>query len=153
MQKNISAGIVIFRKSLNLEFLLCHMGGPYWQDKDNGAWGIPKGLVEENESLLDGAIRECKEEIGFDASDMSLSELAPVKMKTGKTIYAWACEVSGDVQFNFSSNYFEMEWPPKSGMIESFPEIDECKWFRYEEALEKIIGVQKDLLIQVSKIV
>jgi predicted NUDIX family NTP pyrophosphohydrolase len=141
-----SAGILLYRKSPKLQVFLAHMGGPFWESKDDGAWGIPKGLVEPGEELIDAAIRECAEEVGFSVNAIDLESLGFIKMKSGKEVHAWACEVASDCEIVVSSNTFELEWPKGSGEIRSFPEIDSAKWFDLQVARQKIISVQKIFL-------
>jgi predicted NUDIX family NTP pyrophosphohydrolase len=132
-----SAGLLLYRKNKkNLEVLLVHPGGPFWKNKDAGAWSIPKGEFDGDEQALDAARREFEEETGFHCSGEFL-ELSPVKMKSGKSIYAWALDKDIDAAA-IRSNTFEMEWPPKSGKQKSFPEIDKAKWFSPAEAKQKI---------------
>lgn len=132
-----SAGLLLYRRNKkNLEVLLVHPGGPFWKNKDAGAWSIPKGEFDGDEQALDAARREFEEETGFHCSGEFL-ELSPVKMKSGKSIYAWALDKDIDAAA-IRSNTFEMEWPPKSGKQKSFPEIDKAKWFSPAEAKQKI---------------
>jgi predicted NUDIX family NTP pyrophosphohydrolase len=140
-----SAGILLYRFHNNLpEILLVHPGGPFWAKKDAGAWSIPKGEFEENENPLDAAKREVEEETGIKVSG-KLIELTPVKQKSGKIIYAWA--VQGDFDdAEIKSNTFEIEWPPKSGKKQSFPEVDKAGWFTMEEAKQKIVPGQAPLI-------
>lgn len=123
-----SAGILLYRiNSSKLEVLLVHPGGPYWAKKDAGVWSVPKGEFEEVEDPLEAAKREMKEETGIKIKG-NFIELTPVKLKSGKMIYAWA--VCGDCEAeNITSNTFELEWPPKSGKREIFPEVDKAEWF------------------------
>lgn len=132
-----------FRHGLT-EVLLVHPGGPFWAKKDGGAWSIPKGEFDAGEDPLEAARREMEEETGFKVSGEFI-ELTPVKQKSGKLIYAWALEKDVDPEL-ITSNSFEMEWPPKSGMKKSFPEIDKAAWFTTEEAKMKIVGGQAPLL-------
>ena len=142
MPQTVSAGILLFKQLYPVQFYLCHMGGPYWQGKDAGAWGIPKGLVDEDEAIIDAAIRECFEETGFSVHQESLIQLNPVKMKSGKIVHAWAYEVDPSCTIDLISNTFEIEWPPKSGLYQSFPEVDKADWFTFEELQGKIISAQ-----------
>lgn len=136
-----SAGILIYKKVKDqLQVMLVHPGGPFWKNKDAGAWSIPKGEFNDNEEPLDAAKREFEEETGLTVSGKFLP-LTPVKQKSGKLIYAWAVEEDIDVS-SFKSNLFEMEWPPRSGKMKCFPEIDEACWFAVEEAKGKIIKGQ-----------
>ena len=140
----ISAGLLAFRRrGGQTEFLLAHPGGPYWTKRDAGAWTIPKGLVDRDQ-LLDAAVREFKEETGFDARGPFVP-LAPVRQKSGKTVHAFAFEADFDPSA-FSSNHFEMEWPPRSGKLRSFPEIDRIGWFALPQAMQKIIAYQRPFL-------
>lgn len=140
-----SAGIMLFRRRPHLQVLLAHPGGPYWQSKDEGAWSIPKGEVEEDEDLSDAAKREFREELGF-TPEGDFIELGSVTQKGGKTVYAWAVEYQIPDDFIFSPNYFEMEWPPDSGKKESFPEIDQIEYFSPFEAKKKINPAQSEFI-------
>src|SRR5207248_1995591 len=113
---------------------------PFWKNKDAGAWSVPKGEFTEGESALAAAKREFEEETGITVSGKFL-ELKAIKQKSGKLVYAWALEKDIDAAA-IKSNQFEMEWPPKSGLFKSFPEIDKGQWFGVDEAKEKIIASQ-----------
>lgn len=143
----VSAGLLAFRRGTELEFLLAHPGGPYWAKRDDGAWTIPKGLVRPDD-LLKGAQREFTEETSFTAAGPFVP-LAAVKQKSGKTVHAFAFEGDYDAD-EFSSNLFEMEWPPKSGKTKRFPEIDRLGWFAYDAAMRKIIAYQRPFLIELA---
>ena len=143
-----SAGILLFKKDPHLKFLLAHPGGPFWKNKDEGAWSIPKGILVENESPLAAAIREFKEETGADVNG-DFIELTPQKQKSGKIIYAWALEGDFDRDQLFS-NTFEMEWPPKSGRMKSFSEVDCVEWFDYDVAIQKVVLGQVQFLKEVQ---
>jgi predicted NUDIX family NTP pyrophosphohydrolase len=142
----------MFRKTkAGLEVLLVHPGGPYFQNKDEGAWTIPKGEVADGENLLNRARIEFQEELGIDASG-DWMEIGSVKQKGGKTVHAWA--FAGDLanDFQLASNTFEMEWPPRSGKMQRFPEVDRTSFFPVEEARRKINAAQiifLDRLIEV----
>jgi predicted NUDIX family NTP pyrophosphohydrolase len=140
-----SAGILLYRKKKKiLEVFLVHPGGPYWIKKDDGAWSIPKGEFEDGEEPLNAAKREFEEETGINISGVFI-ELNPIKQKSGKIVYAWAVE--GDIDpGKIKSNNFEIEWPPKSGKMKSFPEIDKAAWFKIDEARKKTIGGQLPLI-------
>jgi predicted NUDIX family NTP pyrophosphohydrolase len=143
----ISAGLLAYRKREGWEFLLAHPGGPYWAKKDDGAWTIPKGLVRPDD-LLKGAQREFREETGFLAQG-PFAALKAVRQKSGKTVHGFAFE--GDFELeNFSSNTFEMEWPPRSGQQMSFPEVDQLGWFDYAAAMKKIIAYQQPFLVELK---
>lgn len=141
----ISAGILIYRMVHNqFEVLLVHPGGPFWKKKDAGAWTIPKGEVGEGEDLLSAAKREFQEELGF-AVDGDFKDLKPVKQAGGKMVYAFALELDLSPT-NFQSNTFEMEWPPKSGRMQIFPEIDKAEWMGIETANVKINPAQAAII-------
>lgn len=151
-----SAGILLYKFiDKTIYFLLVHPGGPFWKNKDLESWSIPKGEFTADEEPLPAAMREFKEETGFELESESEDDfiaLEPVKLKSGKTVFAWALEFDIDVTL-VKSNDFEMEWPPKSGSIKNFPEIDNAEWFQTDEALKKINPAQADFIIQiVSKI-
>lgn len=139
---NTSAGILLFRRKPHLQMLLAHPGGPYWWDKDEEAWSIPKGEVEEDEELLSAAKREFREELGF-IPDGEYIELGSIKQKGGKTVHAWAVEYQIPDDFIFDPNFFEIEWPPESGETEAFPEIDRIEYFGAFEARKKINPAQR----------
>lgn len=149
-RSQISAGLLAFRRSDGIEFLLAHPGGPYWTKKDDGAWTIPKGLADADVDPLAAARREFTEETGFVAAGDMLA-LKPVRQRSGKTVMAWAFEADFDPA-QFSSNQFEMEWPPRSGQRAAFPEIDRLAWFDYDTGLKKIIAYQKPFLIELGSI-
>ncbi|MDQ6763196.1 MAG: NUDIX domain-containing protein [Bacteroidota bacterium] len=152
MIKKQSAGILLYRKNKNeLEVFLVHPGGPFWAKKEAGAWSIPKGEFDDEEDALTAAKRELLEETGISVSG-DFIELQPVKLKSGKTVFAWAIEGDADAA-SIVSNYFEMEWPPHSGKMQSFPEIDKAAWFTIEDAAKKINEMQVGLLLQLEKIV
>ncbi|PAM91638.1 NUDIX hydrolase [Flavobacterium sp. IR1] len=149
-----SAGILLYKFiDKTVYFLLVHPGGPFWKNKDLESWSIPKGEFIEGEDPLVAAQREFKEETGFELeADDDYIALEYVKLKSGKTIFARALEFDIDVTL-VKSNAFEMEWPPKSGTLQSFPEIDKAEWFQTADALKKINPAQADFIIQmVSKI-
>ncbi|HUF10108.1 MAG TPA: NUDIX domain-containing protein [Rhodothermales bacterium] len=133
-----SAGILLFRRTRGVEVLLVHPGGPFWAGKDLAAWSIPKGeFDEEIEDGLSAARREFKEELGLDLPDVNFSRLRVVRYASGKHIHCWAGEADLDVA-SIESNHFEIEWPPKSGRMRSFPEVDRADWFELSVAMEKI---------------
>ena len=151
-----SAGILLYKFiDKTIYFLLVHPGGPFWKNKDLESWSIPKGEFTADEEALEAAKREFKEETGFELEGESEDEfiaLEPVKLKSGKTIQAWALEFDIDAVL-IKSNDFEMKWPPKSGNLQNFPEIDRAAWFQTAEALKKINPAQADFIVQiVSKI-
>lgn len=132
-----SAGILLYRRTRSgPELLLVHPGGPYWKNKDLGAWSIPKGLCEEGEEPLGAAKREFYEETGL-APHGSFISLGTFKQPSGKQVMAWAVEGAFDIAA-FKSNTFSMEWPPKSGRFQDFPEADRACWFKPAEAMRKV---------------
>lgn len=140
-----SAGIVLFRRIGGaLEIFLVHPGGPFWKNKDLGAWSIPKGEFNEEEEALAAAIREFKEETGY-AIDGQFLQLTPIRQKSGKWVHAWAIEKNIDAAA-IKSNEFEVEWPPRSGRMNRFPEIDRAGWFTAQQAMQKIIPAQSTLV-------
>lgn len=151
-----SAGLLLFKfVDKTVFFFLVHPGGPFWKNKDLESWSIPKGEFTNDENPLDAAKREFYEETGFkleSESESDFIELDSVKLKSGKTIFAWALEIDIDATL-VKSNEFEMEWPPKSGKQQSFPEVDKAEWFQTEHALKKINPAQADFIVQIiSKI-
>lgn len=147
-----SAGILVFKKvSEQHFFLLAHPGGPYYKNKSDGVWGIPKGLIEGQEEPLETAIREFEEETGLKLPASGFISLPPVKYKNGKNLLSWAIEVNELNITNFRSNEFEIEWPPKSGRIQKFNEIDQLIFCDLTEAKLKIHPVQLPLLHYVEE--
>ncbi len=142
-RSEVSAGILAFRRKRGLALLLAHPGGPYWRTKDAGAWSIPKGAVESGD-LLACAKREFNEETGLTASG-DFIPLTPVRQKSGKTVHAFALEHDFDLT-GFSSNEFEMEWPPRSGKRKSFPEVDRIAYFKVATARRKILPAQRPFI-------
>jgi predicted NUDIX family NTP pyrophosphohydrolase len=147
-RREISAGILAFRRKPALEVLLAHPGGPYWAKKDDGAWTIPKGLVERGDDLVTTARREFTEETNLTA-DGTLIALAPVNQKSEKLVHAFAIEADFELA-TFVSNTFEIEWPPKSGKQQNFPEIDRIAYFALPAAKTKIIAYQLPLLLELE---
>ena len=136
-----SAGILLFReRSGATEVLLVRPGGPYWRAKDIGAWMIPKGMVEAGETPLQAAVREFEEELGVPL-EATPTRLRAVRQSGGKWVEAFAAEGDFDCD-GLSSIEFEMEWPPKSGRMQSFPEVDRAQWFSPEAARAKILPGQ-----------
>jgi predicted NUDIX family NTP pyrophosphohydrolase len=148
--KEISAGLLVFRRTgAGIEVLLGHPGGPFWVKKDDGAWTIPKGLVESGDDLLSAARREFSEETNL-AIDGEVFALPPVNQKSGKVVHAFACEA--DIKLDtFASNTFEIEWPPRSGRRQSFPEIDRIAYFVLPIAMKKIIAYQQPFLRELEE--
>lgn len=150
MKKN-SAGLLMYRWNQGvLNVLLAHPGGPFWAKKDSGAWSIPKGELTENEDALQAAKREFLEETGITVSG-ELVPLTPQKQPGGKVIHAWAFEGDCDPS-TISSNTFAMEWPPRSGKIQEFPEVDRAAWLTLDAAREKIVKGQLPFLEELERI-
>ncbi len=146
-----SAGLILYRvKQKKLQVLLVHPGGPFWNRKDEGAWSIPKGETETGEELLDTAKREVREETGWNIHGNFIA-LDAVRQKSGKVVYGWAVNSDMD-ESTFKSNLFEIEWPPHSGKMKSFPEVDKAGWFFIEEAYKKIHSYQTGLLDQLIQL-
>jgi predicted NUDIX family NTP pyrophosphohydrolase len=145
MPRKQAAGLLLFRRVVGaLEVLLVHPGGPLWARKDDGSWSIPKGEVEPDEDPLAAARREVEEETGARPSGTFIA-LSPVRQTGGKIVHVWAIESEFDPAA-LTSNYFEMEWPPKSGNRRSFPEVDRAAWFDLETAGRKILPSQAVVL-------
>lgn len=142
----VSAGLLLFRRNdaRGLEIFLAHPGGPFWANRDAGAWTIPKGVVEEGEDLLDAARREFREETGIDAAGPFLP-LGSVKQKAGKTVHAWAWEGDADASA-IVSNETKTEWPRGSGKWITFAEVDRCAWFDTRTARDKMNPAQAELI-------
>jgi predicted NUDIX family NTP pyrophosphohydrolase len=151
MVKKESAGILMYRlRNSILEVLLVHPGGPYWAKKDLGAWSIPKGEFAEGEDRLSAAKREFQEETGFHLEE-SFIALTPLKQPGGKLVHAWA--VRGDCDAKaIVSNTFSIEWPPRSGKRQEFPEADRAEWFTMAVAKEKILKGQVRFLEELRQI-
>jgi predicted NUDIX family NTP pyrophosphohydrolase len=142
----LSAGILLYRRSAaGLEVFLVHPGGPFWAKKDQGAWSIPKGEYGAGDDALLAARREFGEETGFELAGEGLQALGEVRLASGKTIKAWCGEGNCDAAA-IKSNTFSMEWPPKSGKIHNFPEVDRAGWFAPGIALQKIHPAQQHFL-------
>jgi predicted NUDIX family NTP pyrophosphohydrolase len=141
-----SAGILLFRRGEpGVEVLLVHPGGPFFARRDDGAWSIPKGLHEDGEEPLAAARREFAEELGSPCPDGPALELGEVRQKNGKRVTAWAIE--GDLDAGaITSNTFELEWPPRSGRRQEFPEVDRAGWFALDAARTKLLAAQAPLL-------
>jgi len=148
--REVSAGLLVYRRKPALQVLLAHPGGPFWAKKDDGAWSIPKGLVEPGDELLATAKREFDEETGLSVSG-EFVPLETVRQKSSKALHAFAIEAAPDLN-NFKSNDFEMEWPPKSGRKQRFPEVDRVAWFGLREAENKMHAYQRPLLHELKKL-
>ncbi len=145
-----SAGLLLYRhREGKLEVFLVHPGGPFWAKKDKGSWSIPKGEHGPDEDPLDAARREFSEETGFTATGPFLP-LTPLKQKSGKLIQAFACEGKVDPG-DLTSNTFTLEWPPRSGKMQEFPEVDRAAWFPLAVAKEKIHPGQVGFLQELAR--
>jgi predicted NUDIX family NTP pyrophosphohydrolase len=148
----LSAGLLLYRQSDGeVEVFLVHPGGPFWKKKDDGAWSIPKGEYEPEEDPVSVALREFQEEVGSPppVTEAALLELGLVKQPSRKELRVWTAE--GDVDAtNIKSNMFEMEWPPKSGKREEFPEVDRAGWFVLETAKRKLLSGHVEFLSRLA---
>jgi predicted NUDIX family NTP pyrophosphohydrolase len=145
-RSRISAGLLMFRrKGSSLEFLLAHPGGPFWKNKDDGIWTIPKGEAADGEDLLARAQTEFEEEVGTKPSG-NFVPLGSIKQKGGKTVHAWAFEGDLPEPFELKSNTFQIEWPTRSGKFREFPEVDRAEFFSEEIARRKINQAQVPFL-------
>lgn len=148
----ISAGLVLYRRRAGgIEIFLVHPGGPFWAKKDAGAWSIPKGEAAPGEDLLARARTEFAEETGFVPAG-EFRPLTPVRQAGGKTVHAWAVEGEAD-SAAIRSNSFTIEWPPRSGQMREFPEVDRAGWFSLAAAREKIIAGQIGLLNELERVI
>jgi predicted NUDIX family NTP pyrophosphohydrolase len=138
-----SAGLLLYRqRDGKVEVLLVHPGGPFWQKRDEGAWSIPKGELADNEDGVDVARREFHEELGAAAPNAEPTPLGEVRQAGGKLVRAWA--LPGDIDVtHITSNTFEIEWPPRSGKMQQFPEVDRAGWFDLETARRKLLLAQR----------
>jgi predicted NUDIX family NTP pyrophosphohydrolase len=141
-----SAGLLLYRQAAgDIEVLLVHPGGPFWRNKDDGGWTIPKGEFEETEDPLVAARREFEEETGSSPPAGPYISLKPIKQKNGKIVHAWAVEGDFDPG-ELHSNTFVCEWPPKSGRTQEFPEVDRAEWFTPDVAKKKMLTGQPGLI-------
>ena len=150
MLRKLSAGLLLYRcvnqdNAIVLEVLLAHMGGPLWARKDDGAWSIPKGEYEPGEDPFAAAKREFEEELGTAPPSVVYRDLGSLSQPGGKLVTAWAAEADFDAA-GAVSNTFELEWPPRSGQMRSFPEIDKASWFTVEVARVKLVRGQQPLI-------
>jgi predicted NUDIX family NTP pyrophosphohydrolase len=146
-----SAGLLLYRRPAGrLQVLLVHPGGPFWQKKDLGAWSIPKGEFAAGEDPLAAATREFHEETGLEATG-PFTPLTPVKQPGGKIVHAWAVEGDFDPRA-LTSNTFSLEWPPRSGRHQEFPEVDRAAWFYLEEAKRRINRGQAPILAELEQL-
>ena len=152
-KNKLSAGVLAYRsRGQGLQVLLVHPGGPFWRNKDDGAWSIPKGEIEGGEDLEAAARREFLEELGPTASIGPLRALGEIRQRGGKRVVAFLGECDFDPA-TLSRNMFEIEWPPRSGRVQSFPEVDRAEWFYLEMARSKILSGQVAFLSQIFDII
>lgn len=143
-----SAGILMFRRDPDLEVFLAHPGGPFWQEKDLGAWTIPKGVIEANEDGLTAAIREFGEETGITLDPAAAYiDLGAVKQKSGKVVQAWATEGDADCS-QVQSNLVQTKW---RGQWITVPEVDRCEWFPAVEAMRRVNPAQAELIVRLAQ--
>jgi predicted NUDIX family NTP pyrophosphohydrolase len=145
----VSAGLLMYRYSGSiLEVFLVHPGGPFWAGKEDGAWSIPKGLVDPGEDNLAAAKREFEEETSIPPSEPFI-DLGEIRQKSGKRIFVWAFQRTGGTP-SVKSNLFTMEWPPHSGLLKAFPEVDKGEFFSLPDALKKINRSQAEFLVKLE---
>ncbi|MEK6896058.1 MAG: NUDIX domain-containing protein [Nanoarchaeota archaeon] len=145
MNTKISAGLLMYRFRPELEVFIVHPGGPFWKNKDESSWSIPKGELEEGEDLLSAAKREFMEETDLKIDSESFIQLGNVTLKSGKIVHAWAFE--GDWSgLLMCQSYMNLEWPPRSGKFIKFPEVDKASFFSPEIAKKKINPAQRELI-------
>ena len=145
MTRNISAGLLMYCKKNDLKVFLVHPGGPFFRNKDDDFWGIPKGLTEEDENHLQAAVREFEEETGI-KPEGEFIPLGSIIQKGGKKVFAWAFECPDDAPIKITSNTCEVEWPPRSGIRITIPEVDKGEFFLIEAAKVKMKNAQLDFL-------
>jgi len=149
--KKLSAGLIVYRQAGNgIEVLIAHMGSPWWAKKDAGAWSIPKGEYQEGDDPLANARREFKEELGQEPPAGELLELGTIEQKNYKTVIAWAIEADLDVS-HVTSNTRAIEWPPRSGKMQEFSEIDRAAYLPLNVAAQKLIPAQVELLERLAR--
>jgi predicted NUDIX family NTP pyrophosphohydrolase len=145
-----SAGILLWRRrGETVEVLIAHMGGPFWAKKDAAAWSIPKGEYLEDENELAAALREFEEELGIPAPPLDYVRLGEFRQSSGKVVVAFAGESDLEIDA-VRSNTFALEWPPRSGRIQQFPEVDDARWLSLEDAREKLVAGQRRMLDLIS---
>jgi len=139
----IGAGVLLYRyRDRRIEVLLVHPGGPFFRRRDEGAWSIPKGECSADDTGLPAALREFEEELGAPAPQPPFISLGVVRQAGGKTVHAWAAQGEFDVA-SLSSNAFELEWPPRSGRTQRFPEVDRADWFGIDSARRMLLPAQR----------
>ena len=146
----MSAGILLYRRTTDLEIFAGHMGGPFWAKKTEQSWSIPKGIYTDDEEPLAAALREFAEEIGTEPPAANYSLLGEYRQASGKRLTVFAAESDFEVH-EISSNTFELEWPPRSGKLQQFPELDEARWLTLDDARVKLVKGQLAMLDDISK--
>ncbi|GEP47305.1 NUDIX domain-containing protein [Microbacterium saccharophilum] len=149
-----SAGILLYRLggTGEVSVLVAHMGGPFWAAKDEGAWSIPKGEYGEDESALDAARREFREELGVDAPDVAYAELGTFAYSSGKRVTVFVADGAAFTETEFVYGEFEMEWPPRSGQTQSFPEVDRIEWMPVGRARARLVKGQRPALDRLEEL-
>lgn len=151
MATRTSAGILLYRLQDSPEVLIAHMGGPFWSAKDAGAWSIPKGEFDEGEeAALDAALREFREELGIDAPPGPFAELGTFAYSSGKRVTVFVADGSAFSLDGLSFGEYEMEWPPRSGRTQSFPEVDRVEWMTTDAARDRLVKGQRPALDALS---
>ncbi len=150
----MSAGILLHRldEAGRMTVLIAHMGGPYWSRKDEGAWSIPKGELDEGEPVLDAAHREFREELGVDPPDTDYVELGTFAYSSGKRVTVFVADGAGFAPSEFDFGTFELEWPPRSGRMRAFPEVDRAEWMPVERARGLLVAGQRPALDRLSEV-
>ncbi|WP_413354407.1 NUDIX domain-containing protein [Microbacterium sp. 1P06AB] len=149
-----SAGILLYRLDGEggVSAFVAHMGGPYWANKDEGAWSIPKGELEDGEDVLDAATREFREELGVEPPDVEYAELGTFAYPSGKRVTVFVADGAGFEADGFVFGEFEMEWPPRSGKTASFPEVDRAEWMPLARASELVVKGQRPALERLAEL-
>jgi predicted NUDIX family NTP pyrophosphohydrolase len=149
----LSAGLLPYRVAVDrsLVVLLVHPGGPFWKNKDERAWSIPKGEYPPEEDPRDAAAREFAEELGFPVPDGPWIDLGTIRQSGGKYVRAWAVKADDLTLEGMVSNRFEMEWPPKSGTMKEFPEVDRAQWMTIPEATTRLVASQVEFLARLAQ--
>lgn len=145
-----SAGLLLFRRQPQLQVLIGHLGGPLWSRRDEAAWSIPKGEYGPEETALQAARREFTEELGVPVPEVELTDLGTVRQSGGKQVSVWAAEADLNLD-ELVLGTFELEWPPRSGRIRQFPELDRLAWCSPEEARSRLIAAQRTFLDRLAE--
>jgi predicted NUDIX family NTP pyrophosphohydrolase len=152
-----SAGILLYRvpqgPDEEVSVFVAHMGGPFWSSKDEGAWSIPKGEFGDGESALDAARREFREELGVEPPEVEYAELGTFPYSSGKKVVVFVADGRGFAASEFAYGTFEMEWPPRSGRTQSFPEVDRAEWMPVSRARERLVKGQRAALDRLEELI